>query len=252
MTGTLQNIQAQHGISSFRFGLDFEYSVSQERDTTVSHFEMVIQWGFFFRILFSIMLMPIWSFALPVEQREPASINRAALMVATPSKIFYGENGKALSPEMITTFHQVKTRDQTLDISQIIPMDLVPTQDANLVLTQVADRSFSAFWNSEVVQSSSVAQAATVVEQKMKQEVVIGGGDPRSVQHKFNFNLQAFQALAQIEYSGFTHAALRYKVAESTLALEIFEKLSDNRDVVLSHTTGPESRSSNLSFRWNF
>jgi len=184
--------------------------------------------------------------------RAPASINRAAIMVSTPSKIFYGDDGQSISPELIANFNQVKFNDKPLDIVLIIPLDMQPTNDSSVVMAQVADRSMTSFLNSESVRQSSVGQAATTVEQKMKQEVIIGGDDPKSVQHKFNFNVQAFQALAQVQYSGVTNAAIKYKIAESKVAVEMFEKLPGDRDLVFSHTMGREDRLSELSVRWTF
>lgn len=184
--------------------------------------------------------------------RGPASINRAAIQMASPSKIFYGEDGTSISPELIANFNQIKSNDKPLDMSMIIPMDMQPSSDSSFVMAQVADRSVTSFLNSPAVRESSVGHAATAVEQKMRQEVVFGAADPKSVQHKLNFNLQAFQALAQVQYSGFTNAAIKYRIAESKVAVEMFERFSGNRDVVLSHTMGREDRVSELSVRWSF
>lgn len=186
------------------------------------------------------------------QARTPASINRAAIMMATPSKIFYGEDGGPISPELIANFNQIKANDKPIDILLIIPLDMQPTNDSNAVMARVADRSLTSFLNSPSVRQSTVGQAATTVEQKMKQEVIIGDDDAKSVQHKLNFNVQAFQALAQIQYTGYTNAAIRYKIAESKVAVEMFEKIYGDRDLVFSHTMGREDRLSELSVRWTF
>lgn len=188
---------------------------------------------------------------LPQDSRSPASINRAAIMISTPSKIFYGEDGTSISPELIANFNHIKTADKPLDASSIIPIDMQPSTDQNLVFAQVADRSMNTLLNSETVRQSTVGRAATTVEQKMKQEVVFGG-DRKSVQHKLNFNVQAFQALAQIQYTGYTNAAIKYKIAAAQLDLEVYEKFSGNRDLVLSHSITRDNRLSGLSMRWNF
>lgn len=186
------------------------------------------------------------------HKRLIASINSAALMISTPSKVFYGEDGKSLSPELIANFNQIKAHDKPLDVSQLIPMDMEPTDNSGRVFSQVADRSLSTFFNSQAVRESAVGQTATSVEKKMKKEVVIGSGDSHSTQHKFNFNLQAFQALAQIQYTGFTNAALKYKIAENKLALEVFEKISSHQDLVVSHTMSTSDQLSQVSMRWSF
>jgi hypothetical protein len=173
-------------------------------------------------------------------------------MMAAPSKIFYGNDGAEISPELIANYNQVKSNDKPLDMRLIIPLDMQPSSDSSAVMAQVADRSMTSFLNSSAVRESTVGRAATTVEQKMKQEVVFGSNDSKSIQHKLNFNLQAFQALAQIQYTGYTNAAIKYKIAESKVALEMFEKFYGNHDVVLSHTIGRDNRVSELSVRWTF
>jgi hypothetical protein len=195
-----------------------------------------------------------YQYVTPQQQdsRTPASINRAAIMVSTPSKIFYGEDGTSISPELIANFNHIKTADKPWDASSIIPIDMVAPNDQNLLFAQVADRSMNSFLNSEAVRGSTVGQAATTVEQKMKQEVVFGGESSASIQHKLNFNVQAFQALAQVQYTGYTNAAIKYKIASAQLDVEVFEKFSGNRDLVFSHTITKENRISGMSMRWNF
>jgi hypothetical protein len=197
---------------------------------------------------------PAYSYhsATPQDSRTPASINRAAIMVSTPSKIFYGEDGTSISPELIANFNHIKTADKPLDASSIIPIDMVASNDQSLVFAQVADRSLNSFLNSQAVRESTVGQAATTVEQKMKQEVIFGGENTASVQHKLNFSVQAFQTLAQIQYSGYTNAAIKYKIASAQVDVELFEKFSGNRDLVFNHTITKENRMSGMSMRWNF
>lgn len=189
---------------------------------------------------------------LKVSKRSPASINRAALTVASPSKIFYGENGKSLSPELIMSFNRIKASEKPFNIAEHIPMDMKPTHDSLEVLSQVADRSLTTFFNSPSVRGSSFGQTATAVEEKMNQEVLIGGDGPQSIPHKLNFNLQAFQALAQLQYTGITTAALKYKIAENKMALEVSEKVALNQDFVVSHTMSSSDQLSQVSFRWSF
>ncbi|MEZ0391907.1 MAG: hypothetical protein ACAH59_06810 [Pseudobdellovibrionaceae bacterium] len=190
--------------------------------------------------------------AANTKSRRPASINRAAQTVAAPSKIFYGENGTSISPELIANYNHVKASEKPIDISSIIPLDMKPTHDSAAVFSQVADQSLTTLFNSPELRESSIGQTATAVEQKMKQEVVIGSEDPESTQHKLNFNVQAFQATAQVQYTGLTNAALKYKIAKNELAMEVFEKVASNQDVVLSHSISSADRVSEVSFRWSF
>lgn len=191
------------------------------------------------------------SVRLKKAKRTPAAINRAALMIAAPSRVFYGENGQSLSPELIANFNHVKAAEPKLEVTDIIPMDMKPTNDPLVVFTQVADRSLTSFFNSPQVRESSIGQAATAVEKKMTQEVVLGSAD-QDVQHKLNFNVQAFQTTAQIQYTGYTNASLKYNLASQNLALEVFEKVAKNQDVILTQTMSDSDRLSQISYRWNF
>jgi hypothetical protein len=181
------------------------------------------------------------------SRRAPASINHAAIMMATPSKIFYGDDGTEISPELIANFNQVKASDKPVDMAELIPMDMQPSTSSSDVFAKVADKSMTTFWNSPSVRESSIGRTATDVEQTMKQEVVINGDDPTAIQHKFNFNVQAFQTLAQIQYTGLTNAALKYKIAENLLSLEVSEKF-----LVVSHSIGRDYRLSEVNMRWTF
>lgn len=187
------------------------------------------------------------------RKRKPAAINRAALMVTSPSRIFYRDNGASISPELIADFNRMRAMEKPFDPAEMIPLDLSPTSDQSQVLSRVADRSMNSFLNSKIVRETYLVKTATEVEKKMNQEIVIGSGSgPESVQHKLNFNMQAFQATAKVEYSGLTNAAIKYKVDESKLALEIFEKVSSSKDLMVSHTISPSDRLSQVNFRWSF
>jgi len=229
----------------------------------VSHFEMKLTEAFKL-LLTQILGLALVLFSFPDSafaylsakylspHRGPASINRAALTMVTPSKIFYGEDGKALSPELIANFNMVKHENQPYDMSQLIPLDMQPSDSSSQVFSQVADKSFTTILNSDAVRGSTLGRAATDVEQKLKTEVTLGGNEPKSIQHKLNFSMQAFQATAQVLYTGITHAALKYKIADNKVGLEVFERVVGNKDLVMSHTVSPADRLSEVSVRWNF
>lgn len=186
------------------------------------------------------------------KKRAPASINRAATSLVAPSKIFYSEDGKSISPELIANYNVVKFNYKPVDMTQMIPLDMRPSDDSSQVFSQVADRTMTSILNSEAVRGSTLGRAATEVENQMKAQVVMGGNSPESIQHKLNFNMQAFQATAQVQYTGFTNANLKYKVTERKLGLEVFEHMTGNKDLVVSHTITSLDRLSEVSLRWSF
>ncbi len=219
----------------------------------MSHFEMVVRLAF--KLIFAVALLggSVKSHASSGKvRRAPAAINHAAMMVTRPSKIFYGEHGTSLSPDLIVSFHQARSQEKPFDFSKVIPLDMTPTKNSQLVFSRVADRSLSSFLNSPEIRQSAVGRAATEVEQKMKQEVVIGGGDPKSISHKLNFHIQAFQTTAEVEYTGLTKATLKYVASENRLALEVCEKAIGSSDMVLSHSIVGTIAKSEVSMRWTF
>ena len=184
-------------------------------------------------------------------EREPASIDSAAAVVK-PSSIFHSDSGTTLSPELISAYQYVKSQEKAFDMAQVIPLSLQPTDNSSQVFSQIADKTAGVIFNSPAVRASSLGRTATDVEQKMKQEVVLSDGSPDSVKQKLNFNVQAFQTTARLDYTGYTHAAVKYQASASTLGFEVSEKVSGNKDLVVSHDIKPDDRLSQVSLRWTF
>jgi hypothetical protein len=181
--------------------------------------------------------------------RNPAAINRAAIAMATPSKIL--NISKEISPELLYTYQKLKAEQKPFDVSQVLPSDLTPTNDSNLVFSKIADRSLSSFFNSEQLRATPIGRTATQVEQKMKQDISIKAN---KIEHKFTFQIQAFQTIAKIDYRGLTNASLKYQASNSTMGLEVFDRLprTKNKDLVISHVANNTERISSLSVRWGF
>lgn len=182
-------------------------------------------------------------------QRHPSSINRAALALSQPSRVFYGSDGEPISPELILLFHQMQSEQKPIDVAEYIPMTMQPSSDSTLVFSQIADRGFAAYFSRPEVRESFIGQQATQVEEKMKAEVLLPSAER---EHKLNFNLQAFQATARIEYTGFTKAAIQYRATQSQLGFELSEVVASGKELVVSHSVQSENRISELNLRWNF
>lgn len=161
-------------------------------------------------------------------------------------------NRRGISAQLIADFYAVKSREVPLDASLIIPMDMQPTNNASTVFTRMADKGLSAFVNSADFKASSLGRTSAEVQEKMQTEMVVGGNEPQSTQHKFNFNFQVFQAMAQIKYTGFTNVTLNYKPAAAEMNLEVSEKLDSSKDLVFDHIAAADHRLSQVSVRWTF
>ena len=220
----------------------------------LSHFEMKNKQTFKIQILILIIFQMI--FGTAQASRIPASINRAAIAISAPSKIFYGENGEALSPELIADFNIIRSEEKPFDMAQVIPLNMQPSDSSSQVFSQVADKGFSSLFASERFRSSGLGRMTTEAQEKMQTEVVLGGSADEngkaSTQHKLNFNVQAFQGLAQMQYSGYTEAAVKYKIAQSEVDFEISEKMGGHKNLVFSHSVSPENRLSQVSVLWVF
>lgn len=185
--------------------------------------------------------------------RVPASIGPGGSL-ATPSKIFFGQSGDPLPPDLIAIYHSVKEQEAAAEHFQtadIIPLSLQPTENMSDVMKKIADRSTGTLLNSKSFRESSVGQTTTKVENTMKKEVVIHSDEPTAVQHKINFNYQAFQSEARVQYTGFANASMIYKVSEESLGLEVAEPVG-HQDLVVSHKVSPQDKFSQVSLRWSF
>ena len=209
------------------------------------HFEISIK-ALCFLVFAVLVALPKTVIAQP--RREVASINRAALVLVKPSSLF-GPSAQGLSPELVDAYNKTKSDEKPFDPSLMIPTGMQPTADSNRVFSQVADQSVSSFFSSAQVRSTPFGKTATTVEQKMKQDVTLHSGE---IEHKFVLRVQAFQALAKIDYTGYTNATLRYQARESSVDLEVFEKITKTKDLVLGQLNKPNDRISSVQVRWNF
>lgn len=153
-------------------------------------------------------------------------------------------------PDVIQSYKQVKAQMKPLDFTEVVPLDMVASDDSNHVFALIADHSLTSFFNSSAMRATPMGQAATQVEQKMKQDLVIA--NQGQLQHKITVNVQAFQTLARIDYSGFTKASLQYQARDSSLNFEVSEKITRTRNLIIGHLQKPSDRISSLSVHWNF
>jgi hypothetical protein len=180
--------------------------------------------------------------------REPAAINRSIFAIVSPSKRFYDKPYAVISPEMLVSFKQIHDSEAVVDTSKFIPTNLQPTQNAELVLSQIVDRSLNFWWNTSQVQSSIVGQNLSQFEKSVHQEFVM---KQSRIEHKFALSFDALQAKAHLKYSGLISAEISYAAKNSSVALESTTKI-DNKDLFLSQRLSQTDQSSELGVRWTF
>lgn len=142
------------------------------------------------------------------------------------------------------------------EINKYLPSQLVATDSSQTNLRKMSDRAMQVWIKSPTMQQFSVVQSAQVVEKAMKAEVDFGGGDPDSgenqIQHKVNFQIQAFQALSKVDYKGFVNASITYNLRDQTAGLEVREKILRDKDLYVNHSTSRLENLSSVGVKWNF
>lgn len=136
---------------------------------------------------------------------------------------------------------------------EFIPMDMMPSQDQGYVFGNIADRSIQYFWKNSAFRYTSVGRVAQDLEKRLKTDITIRNNEgPRAVEHKFSVQLLAAQAIARLEYTGWIKAAFKYYAREAKSETQIREKVFDNKDLVLSHTSTSVEEMSSLLLSWTW
>lgn len=187
--------------------------------------------------------------------RFPSAI--AGLRVIQPKShkaiVFYshkpdftkGFNIAAVQPVMSP--NEIKSED----VSQLIPHDMQPGNDASQVASRILDRSLNSWMNSPMMKGSSLVKTAKSFENTMGSNVSVGGDDPEQTKHSIQFNVRAEQARAFVKYEGITNAQLSYQVGSDRVDLEVREPMTLlETDLVYNHTNSRADSRDIVSVRW--
>ena len=140
-------------------------------------------------------------------------------------------------------------------VSSKITNSLTAADSSRTVVTKIIDSSLSYWWETSGIRNTSVGQAVDNVQNKLKADVDLGSSnDAEKTKHKLTFRFLAAQAMAKIEYIGWVRAVLKYDAKTANAEAELLENLSNNKDLVISHSfsnSNLESKSQ-VSFRWNW
>ena len=137
------------------------------------------------------------------------------------------------------------------DVQEFIPTDMQPTGDPGQVAGRVADRGLNYWLNSPAMKDTALVRVVDETQQKLKTDVVVQGGE-NEVQHKFSFRVEAFQALAKLEYTGWLKAAVNYDAKAAETNIQVSEKVFDNKDLTLTHKGNSKEALSMVGLGWNF
>lgn len=132
---------------------------------------------------------------------------------------------------------------------RIQPRSVANGASASTIVSQIADNSFSLWWDTTPIRNTEVGRAAEKVEKSMRSEVAY---KVNRVEHKISFKVLAMQALAKLEYKGWVNAAINYDARAAKTEAEVSEKIGAKQDVVISHAFTPGGNKSQVAWRWNW
>lgn len=134
---------------------------------------------------------------------------------------------------------------------QILPSAISNDDSSRNVVAKIIDNSFAYWFDHSGIKDTSVGKAATQIEKKMKADVDLGA-DSNKISHKLSFKVLASQALAKLEYTGWFKAAFNYDARAAKAEAEVLENISNNKDLVVSHSITSAESKSQVSLRWNW
>lgn len=138
------------------------------------------------------------------------------------------------------------------DVQSVIPIDMAPSDNAVPVISKIGDRFFQKWMQSEAIKNSSMGRTASQVENAMKTEVVVAPTKSSEIEHKFSFQYQALQALAKLEYKGWTKAVMSFDARAGKSVVEVTEKVLKNKEFFLNQTKTSDQQLSLTGLRWNW
>ncbi|KHD88976.1 MAG: hypothetical protein OM95_05790 [Bdellovibrio sp. ArHS] len=137
------------------------------------------------------------------------------------------------------------------DVAKVIPLDLKEGDSQGTVISRIADRGFSLWFNSKMMKETALGRFAEQTQEKLKTDVVVPAKDSQGVSHKFSFRVEAFQALAKVEYSGWLKAAFNYDAKASATDIIVKEKFR-NKDLFVTHKANKSEDLSMVGVAWSW
>lgn len=138
------------------------------------------------------------------------------------------------------------------DVAKVVPLDLQQGDSEGTVFKRIADRGISSWLNSNLIKETSLGRIAEEAKEKLKADVVVESSEPSGVSHKFSFKVEAFQALAKLEYTGWLQCDIAYDAKSSATDILFKEKVFSDKDLVLGHKASREQNFSSIELAWTW
>lgn len=151
---------------------------------------------------------------------------------------------------LIIPVDTVTPKITSADVAKVVPLDLRQGDSEGTVVSRIADRGVSLWFNSTLMKDSTLGRMAQETQEKLKADVYVPATTPLGVSHKFSLKIEAFQALAKLEYSGWLKAAVNYDARSAVTDILFKEKVFADKDLILSHKAGGEQAFSMIGLAW--
>ncbi|WP_415062370.1 hypothetical protein [Bdellovibrio sp.] len=174
------------------------------------------------------------------------------LFLVTCSGVCWGKVDLKSTKRLIIPVDQVTPKITQADVAQVVPMDFKEGDSQNTVFSRIADRGFSLWFNSSFMKESALGRFAEEAQEKLKTDVVVPASTTKGVSHKFSFRIEAFQALAKMEYTGWLRAAINYDAKASATDILFKEKVFANKDLIVSHRANKDQDLSMIGLAWSW
>lgn len=136
------------------------------------------------------------------------------------------------------------------EMSNYLPDGVQYEDDRDLAARKIADKGLQNWWRNSEIRHTPIVRTTERVEKRLQTQIVLK--DDARVEHKVTMKLHAFQAMATLEYQGWTHAELRYDSREQQSGLEILEKIGRRQSMVLGHYSNNKESWGALGLRWGW
>lgn len=147
---------------------------------------------------------------------------------------------------------RVSPRITSKQVAEIIPTDVKATDSTGSVMNRIMDRSLNYWYNNSGFKESAIGRVAEETQEKLKTDVVVKGASPKATTHKFSFRIEAFQALAKVEYTGWMRAMVDYNAQKAQTNFAVREKIWKDKDLVVSHSMSSREGVSSMGVGWSW
>lgn len=163
-----------------------------------------------------------------------------------------GSKKKPTQRLIIPNYQMEAIFDQN-DMMEIVPISYVQAEkDSQKVVNHIADNGIKFILKKSELQYSPIVRTADKISQKLQTDIVVAGKTENSVEHKFSFKLEAFQALAKIEYTGWIKAFMTYNAAEAQTDFTLNELIFEDKEMFLKITGNQKESTSSLGVGWSW